>query len=92
MTILVVFVSCSKLAEFLHVTFISVEKHCHVTFFRWVALHFRKITYAKKGMPLGNYAMSQKRSKTLAEKLQDIAYYHFRALVNSQLFTALFHA
>ena len=32
MTILVVFVSCSKLAEFLHVAFISVEKH-HPVFF-----------------------------------------------------------
>ena len=36
--------------------------------------------------------MSGKRSKTLAEKLQDIAYYHFRATVNGQLFSALFHA
>ena len=36
--------------------------------------------------------MSGKRSKTLAEKLQDIAYYHFRATVNGQLFPALFHA
>ena len=33
MTILVVFVSCSKLAEFLHMAFISVEKHCTVFFF-----------------------------------------------------------
>ena len=33
MTILVVFVSCSKLAEFLHVAFISVEKHYPVFFF-----------------------------------------------------------
>ena len=33
MTILVVFVSCSKLAEFLHVAFISVEKHHPVFFF-----------------------------------------------------------
>ena len=32
MTILVVFVSCSKLAEFLHVAFISVEKHYPVFF------------------------------------------------------------
>ena len=32
-TILVVSVSCSKLAEFLHVTSISVEKHCYVIFF-----------------------------------------------------------
>ena len=33
MTFLVVFVSCSKLAEFLHVAFISVEKHYPVFFF-----------------------------------------------------------
>ena len=36
--------------------------------------------------------MSGKRNKTLAEKLQDIAYYHFRATVNGQLFSVLFHA
>ena len=35
--------------------------------------------------------MSQKRSKTLAEKLQDIAYYYFLATVNGQLFSPLFH-
>ena len=46
MTILVVFVSRSKLAEFLHVVFISVEKHHPVFFFRWFALRFRDITYA----------------------------------------------
>ena len=33
MTILVVFVSCSKLAEFLHVAFIPFEKHHPVFFF-----------------------------------------------------------
>ena len=47
MTILVVFVSCSKLAEFSHATSISVEKHCPVIFFRWPALRFREMTYAK---------------------------------------------
>ena len=35
--------------------------------------------------------MSRKWSKTLAEKLQDIAYYHFLATVNGQLFSKLFH-
>ena len=39
MTILVVFVSCSKLAEFLHVAFISVEKH-HPVFFSLVCSSF----------------------------------------------------
>ena len=33
MTILVVFVSCPKLAEFLHVALTSVEKHHPVFFF-----------------------------------------------------------
>ena len=32
MTILVVFVSCSKLAEFSHANSISVEQHCPVIF------------------------------------------------------------
>ena len=35
--------------------------------------------------------MSRKRSKTLAENLQDIAYYYFLATVKGQLFSALFH-
>ena len=35
--------------------------------------------------------MSRKRSKTLTENLQDIAYYFFLATVNGQLFSALFH-
>ena len=38
-----------------------------------------------------NYAMSRKQSKTVAEKLQDIANYHFLAAVNGQLFSTLFH-
>ena len=36
--------------------------------------------------------MSWKRSKTLAEKLEDIACYHFQATVNGQLFSTLFQA
>ena len=36
--------------------------------------------------------MSQKRSKTLGEKLQDIAYYNFRAAMKDQLFSTLIHA
>ena len=32
MTFFAVFVSCSKLAEFLHVAFTSAEKHCPVIF------------------------------------------------------------
>ena len=34
--------------------------------------------------------MSPKRSKTLAEKLPDIASYHFLATLNGQLFSTLF--
>ena len=46
--ILVVPLSCSKLAECLHVAFISVEKHCPVIFFGWVALCFKKNKVCKK--------------------------------------------
>ena len=38
MTILVISVSRSKLAECVHVAFASVEKHCHIIFF--AGLHF----------------------------------------------------
>ena len=41
-TILVVFVSCSKLAEFLHATSISVEKHCPVIFLAALLFFFEK--------------------------------------------------
>ena len=41
MTILVVFVSCSKLAEFLHVAFTSVEKHHPVFFFAGLLFVFK---------------------------------------------------
>ena len=47
MTILVISVSRSKLAECVHAAFTSVEKHCPVIFFRWLALRFQEITYAK---------------------------------------------
>ena len=47
MTILVVFVSCSKLAEFLHVAFISVEKPHPVFFFAGLLFVFEiLLTYA----------------------------------------------
>ena len=42
MTFLVVFVSRSKLAEFLHATSISVEKHCPVIFFAGLLFVFEK--------------------------------------------------
>ena len=50
MTILVVFVSRSKLAEFLHVAFISVEKHHPVFFFAGLLfvfkiLHMQKLVF-----------------------------------------------
>ena len=37
----------AKSPEFWHVGFVSSEKHCSQVFFRWVALRFREITYAK---------------------------------------------
>ena len=50
MTTLVVFVSCSKLTEFLHVAFISVEKHHPVFFstgllFVFEILHMQKLVF-----------------------------------------------
>ena len=51
-TILVVFVSCSKLAEFSHVTSISVEQHCPV-FFSLACASFSRNKVCKKGTPLG---------------------------------------
>ena len=40
--ILVVSVSGSKLAEFLHAAFISVEKHCTAIFFAGLLFVFKK--------------------------------------------------
>ena len=47
MTILVVFLSCSKFAEFLHVTFISVEKHHPVLFFAGLLFVFEILRMQK---------------------------------------------
>ena len=47
MTILVVFVSCSKLAEFLHVAFNSVEKHHPVFFFAGLLFVFEILPMQK---------------------------------------------
>ena len=47
MTILVVFVSCSILAEFLHVAFISVEKHHPVFFFAGLLFVFEILRMQK---------------------------------------------
>ena len=47
MTILVVFVSGSKLAEFLHVAFISVEKHHPVFFFAGLLFDFEILRMQK---------------------------------------------
>ena len=46
MTILVVFVSCSKLAEFFHVAFIAVEKH-HPVFFAGLLFVFEILRMQK---------------------------------------------
>ena len=52
MTILVVFVSCSKLAEFSHVTSISVEQHCPVIFFAGLTLKNSSFIRVGLGLPL----------------------------------------
>ena len=57
MTTLVVFVSCSKLAEFLHVAFISVEKHYPV-FFPLVCSSFSRY-YVCKNLYLFNFLLSR---------------------------------
>ena len=44
------FWKCSNIAEFCHVGFVLPEKHCSVVFFRWVALRFGEIVYAKKAL------------------------------------------
>ena len=49
----------------------------------------------QNGTPLGKteWIFHKLKYKTLAEKLQDVAYYyHFRATVNGQPFSSLFHA
>ena len=48
METLVVFVSCSKLAEFLHVAFISIEKHHPVFFFLLVWSSFSRYYVCKQ--------------------------------------------
>ena len=48
MTILVISVSRSKLAECVHAAFTSVEKHCPVIFFSLVCTSFSKNNVCKK--------------------------------------------
>ena len=67
MTILVVFVSCSKLAEFLHVSFISVEKH-HPVFFSLVCSSFSryyvcKLCSAFQAASFGDLLLNEKQKK-----------------------------
>ena len=67
MTILVVFVSCSKLAEFLHVAFISVEKH-HPVFFSLVFSSFSryyvcKLCSAFQAASFGDLLLNEKQKK-----------------------------
>ena len=67
MTILVVFVSCSKLAEFLHVAFISVEKH-HPVFFSLVCSSFSRYYVCKQpsvfqAASFGDLLLNEKQKK-----------------------------
>ena len=67
MTILVVFVSCSKLAEFLHVAFISVEKH-HPVFFSLVCSSFSRYYLCKQcsafqAASFGDLLLNEKQKK-----------------------------
>ena len=52
MTILVISVSHSKLAECVHAAFTSVEKHCAILFFAGLQFVFEKY-HMQKGTPLG---------------------------------------
>ena len=67
MTILVVFVSCSKLAEFLHVAFISVEKH-HPVFFSLVCSSFLRYYVCRQrsafqAASVGDLLLNEKEKK-----------------------------
>ena len=59
MTILVVFVSCPKLAEFLHVAFTSVEKH-HPVFFSLICSSFSRYHVCKNLYLLSRQHMTAK--------------------------------
>ena len=67
MTILVVFVSCSTLAEFLHVAFISVEKH-HPVFFSLDCSSFSRYYICKQhsafqAASFGDLLLNEKQKK-----------------------------
>ena len=57
----------SDLSQFLHVGFVLVNKHCPAFFFRWFALRFREITYAKNSVFLaasfGHLLLNEKQKK-----------------------------
>ena len=61
MTILVGFVSCSKLAEFLHVAFISVEKHHPVFFFAGLLFVFE--ISRMQAASFGDQLLNEKQKK-----------------------------
>ena len=67
MTILVVFVSCSKLAEFLYVAVISFEKH-HPVFFSLVCSSFSRYYLYKQpsvfqAASFGDLLLKEKQKK-----------------------------
>ena len=80
MTILVVFVSCSKLAEFLHVAFISVEKH-HPVFFP-AGLPGRKLTFFACSQLAPKYVKVVANSKKLVAIMTHTQKSTFHALIN----------
>ena len=68
MTNLVVFVPCSKLAEFLHVAFFSVEKH-HPVFFSLVCSSFSRYYVCKNLYLLSRQHVTAKTVITGAQPL-----------------------
>ena len=76
MTILVVFVSCSKLAEFLHVAFISVENH-HPVFFLLVCSSFSRYYVCKQrsvfqAASFGDLLLNEKQKKPFVSLKDEI--------------------
>ena len=77
MTILVVFVSCSKLAKFLHVAFISVEKH-HCVFFSLVRSSFSRYYVCKQpsvfqAVSLGDPLLNKKQKKPFLSRKDEVS-------------------
>ena len=77
MIILVVFVSCSKLAEFLHVVFISVEEH-HPVFFSLVCSSFSRYYVCKQPSvfqvsSFGDLLLNEKQKKPFVSLKDEVS-------------------